>query len=82
MPERIYLSSSKDISASFFARLAQAAHLLGEVINHCNDVSQKMADMQQRVEVLTQALTSFLGIISKDAESITQFHSAVGVCLR
>jgi hypothetical protein len=81
-PERLILSSSKHLSASPFARLAQASHLQGEVIKHCNDDTQSLTHVQNDVEVLSQVIWSFLDVISKDRSSMMHFYSAVGVCLR
>lgn len=81
-PERLILSSSKHLTASPFARLAQASHLQGEVIKHCNDGTQSVAQVQNDVEVLSQVLLTFLEVISKDRASMMHFYSAVGVCLR
>ncbi|KAH6611618.1 fungal specific transcription factor domain [Trichoderma cornu-damae] len=81
-PERLILSSPKHLSASPFARLAQASHLQGEVIKHCNDEAESLAGVQSEVEMLSQALLSFLEVISKDTASMMHFYSAVGVCLR
>ncbi|KAL7811964.1 fungal-specific transcription factor domain-containing protein [Trichoderma gracile] len=80
-PERLILSSSKHLSASPFARLAQASHLQGEVIKHCNDGTQSLEHVQNDVEVLSQVIWSFLDVISKDRSSMMHFYSAVGVCL-
>ncbi|EHK42205.1 hypothetical protein TRIATDRAFT_229754 [Trichoderma atroviride IMI 206040] len=81
-PERLILSSSKHLSASPFARLAQASHLQGEVIKHCNDETQSLAHVKNSVEMLSQVLLSFLEVISKDRASMMHFYSSVGVCLR
>ncbi|KAL7915448.1 fungal-specific transcription factor domain-containing protein [Trichoderma velutinum] len=81
-PERLILSSSKHLSASPFARLAQASHLQGEVIKHCNDDTRSLALVQNDVEVLSQVLWSFLEVIGKDRSSMMHFYSSVGVCLR
>lgn len=81
-PERLILSSSKHLSASPFARLAQAAHLQGEVIKHCNDETQSLSHVKNSVEVLSQVLLSFLEVIGKDRASMMLFYSSVGVCLR
>ncbi|QYS95142.1 Zn(2)-C6 fungal-type domain-containing protein [Trichoderma simmonsii] len=80
-PERLILSSSKHLSASPFARLAQASHLQGEVIKHCNDDTRSLALVQNDVEVLSQVLWSFLEVIGKDRSSMMHFYSSVGVCL-
>ncbi|KAK6452913.1 hypothetical protein FP744_10009164 [Trichoderma asperellum] len=80
-PERLILSSSKHLSASPFARLAQASHLQGEVIKHCNDETQSLSHVKNSVEVLSQVLLSFLEVISKDRGSMMHFYSSVGVCL-
>ncbi|UKZ45921.1 hypothetical protein TrVGV298_000115 [Trichoderma virens] len=80
-PERLILSSSKHLSASPFARLAQASHLQGEVIKHCNDNTRSLALVQNDVEVLSQVLWSFLEVIGKDRASMMHFYSSVGVCL-
>ncbi|KAM0522953.1 hypothetical protein ACHAPE_001442 [Trichoderma viride] len=80
-PERLILSSSKHLSASPFARLAQASHLQGEVIKHCNDETQSLSHVKNSVEVLSQVLLSFLDVISKDKASMMLFYSSVGVCL-
>ncbi|KAL7933909.1 fungal-specific transcription factor domain-containing protein [Trichoderma chlorosporum] len=80
-PERLILSSSKHLSASPFARLAQASHLQGEVIKHCNDNTRSLALVQNDVEVLSQILWSFLEVIGKDRSSMMHFYSSVGVCL-
>ncbi|PTB78872.1 fungal-specific transcription factor domain-containing protein [Trichoderma longibrachiatum ATCC 18648] len=80
-PERLILSSSKHLSASPFARLAQASHLQGEVIKHCNDGTQSLSHVQNDVEVLNQVIWSFLDVIGKDRSSMMHFYSAVGVCL-
>ncbi|KAL7919735.1 fungal-specific transcription factor domain-containing protein [Trichoderma austrokoningii] len=80
-PERLILSSSKHLSAGPFARLAQASHLQGEVIKHCNDDAQSLSHVKNSVEVLSQVLLSFLEVISKDRASMMHFYSSVGVCL-
>jgi hypothetical protein len=82
VPERLFLSSVDQLSASPFARLAQASHLLGEVIRHCNsDISQPHMVLDQ-LRLLYQALSSLLGALTRDDASVVRFQSAIAVCLR
>jgi hypothetical protein len=81
-PERLILSCPKQLKASPFARLAQASHLQGEVIKHCNDRTKSLVDVQNDVEVLSRAIFAFLEVISEDRSSMIHFYSAFGVSLR
>lgn len=80
--DRLFVSSSTELSASPFARVAQATHLLGKVIRHCNDEVKDLSDVQGYIELLYQAITSLLGLLAKDTQSIVQFQNAIAICLR
>jgi hypothetical protein len=82
VPERLFLSSPETMSASPFARLAQATHLMGEVIRHCNSDTSHPRGVLAELKLLHEALQSFLKVLSVDKESSIRFHGAVAVCLR
>lgn len=76
------MSSLVHFSASPFSRLAQASHLLGKVIRHCNDETQNLQAAQEEVETLYQSITTLLALLNKDAQSTLRFQNAVAICLR
>ncbi|KAK5994448.1 Transcription factor BOA15 [Cladobotryum mycophilum] len=81
VPERLFLSSPQQLSASPFARLAQASHLLGEVVSHCNNATRELAMVQEELDTIYQAIMSLLGVLSRDDASVIRFYSAIAVCL-
>jgi hypothetical protein len=80
-PDTMLLSSSEDISASPFARVAQAAHILGQVIKHCNRNSVDLEETKQNVELLSKIANSLLGLLTRNHETVLRFHSAISLCL-
>ena len=81
--EPLFISSSTNITAGFFARLGQASHLLGHVLTYINDSScapnVRLEEAGQLNRVIL-ALCSFLQPeISSDA---TKICVPMGVCYR
>ncbi|KAK1244211.1 hypothetical protein MKX08_002349 [Trichoderma sp. CBMAI-0020] len=78
-PERLILSSSKHLSASPFARLAQASHLQGEVIKHCNDETQSLLHVKNSVEVLKSEKPNPVSAIGQPPSNIGKTFRVRGV---
>ena len=81
-PDSMLLSSVEDISASPFARVAQAAHLLGQVIRHCNAPSHDLDAVKRNINLLSQVTNSLLALLIKDEESNLRFCNAIAICFR
>lgn len=62
-PEGLYVSSQQS-AASPFARLAQAAHLLGRVIRHCHDSNLDPQFILDNFEALSQTNLSLTELLS------------------
>lgn len=82
VPERLFLSSSEQISASPFARLAQASHLLGEVVRHCNSDMSQPSIVLEELNLLYQTICALLDVLMTHKATTIRFHSAIAVCLR
>ncbi|EAW06925.1 transcription factor domain protein [Aspergillus clavatus NRRL 1] len=65
-PERVSLSSQTVHTLSPFARLAQAANLLGRVIRHCNDTTLEINFVLDDFETLCQAIYSLMELLPND----------------
>lgn len=82
VPERLFVSSPAELSASPFARVAQAAHLLGKVIDHCNREIHDFTIVQGEVEILHKTITALLELLSGGPETAALFQDAIAICLR
>ncbi|KAH7024216.1 fungal-specific transcription factor domain protein [Ilyonectria destructans] len=76
-PERVSLSAQRS-SVSPFARLAQAANLLGRVIRHCNETSLELQFLLDDFETLSQAIFSLIELLS--GEGTTEACTAITLC--
>ncbi|KAH7325670.1 hypothetical protein B0I35DRAFT_420912 [Stachybotrys elegans] len=80
-PDSMLLSSLDCISASPFARVAQASHLLGQVIQHCNKTPEDFGAVKSSIELLTSVTNSLLQLLTKDEQSTFHFRNAIALCL-
>ncbi|KAL3434348.1 hypothetical protein BDV09DRAFT_169981 [Aspergillus tetrazonus] len=65
-----------------FARLGQAANLLGRVIRHCNDTTAEIEHVLNNAELLFGTITSLLDILATDDHASQQsFNVATAFCL-
>jgi hypothetical protein len=78
----MFLSSLENLSASPFARVAQASHVLGQVVQHCNKTPEDLGLVKQSLELLTNVANSLLQLLTKDEESAFRFRSAIAICHR
>jgi hypothetical protein len=81
-PERIFISSPNRLHASPFGRVAQACHLLGKVIRHCNEPPTNVAATKENILLLSQTIDTLLDLMMKDESSIMQFANAISLCFR
>ncbi|KAL4876542.1 hypothetical protein BJY04DRAFT_231560 [Aspergillus karnatakaensis] len=63
-PDRVSLSSPTNHTLGSFARLAQAANLLGRVINHLNETNLDTKLKLDDFETLTQAIYSLVELLA------------------
>jgi hypothetical protein len=80
VPERLYISSPTTAITSSYARLAQAFHLLGRVIRHCDDQDQDLNFMLEEMSTLHQATSSLLELTTN--EESQDSYVATAVCFR
>ncbi|KAJ5611976.1 hypothetical protein N7510_005170 [Penicillium lagena] len=84
-PVRVLLSSmdTDPTLISPFARLGQAANLLGRVIRHCNDTTADVEHVLENAELLFGTITSLLDILATDNHaSHPSSNAATAFCLR
>lgn len=70
-PDHIYVSSQQS-AASPFARLAQAAYLLGRVIRHCNDDDLDPQFILDNYETLSQAIISLTELLAVGGQGMSR----------
>ncbi|KAL7795570.1 hypothetical protein V8C43DRAFT_279404 [Trichoderma afarasin] len=80
-PERLSLASATSMQVSPFARVAQASHLLGRVIKHCNDQTSSPAFMLEDMELLHQTTSSILSLLTENSAVAGAFYLAQSLCL-
>ncbi|KAH8691530.1 hypothetical protein BGW36DRAFT_54062 [Talaromyces proteolyticus] len=77
-PER--LRTSTDHPVSQFSRMAQAAHLLGQAIRHCNDETSNMSFVLEDIDVVCQATNSLLNLMTANRDDTVCYYVAVAIC--
>ncbi|KAF4965163.1 hypothetical protein FSARC_7030 [Fusarium sarcochroum] len=81
-PERVSLSSQQT-PVGPFARLAQAANLLGRVIRHCNETSLELDFVLDNFEALDQTILSLMALLSTEHSTpSTETCTATALCFR
>ncbi|KFA78770.1 hypothetical protein S40288_08934, partial [Stachybotrys chartarum IBT 40288] len=79
-PERMLISFPHQLAASPFGRVAQAAHLLGQVIRHCNEQPADLREVEANIESLSKLANSFLELLTNENENVFHFRDAIAIC--
>ncbi|KAI9760148.1 MAG: hypothetical protein M4579_001868 [Chaenotheca gracillima] len=80
--EPLFVSSATDMPAGPFARLCQAAHLLGRVIRHTTD---KIDDPEFRVQEalqLEKTIKALAGVLPGECFEESRLCTAISICYR
>jgi hypothetical protein len=81
-PERVSLSSQRG-AVSPFARLAQAANLLGRVIRHCTETKLELHFVLDNFETLDQTIFSLTELLSIERSTASmEICIATTICYR
>lgn len=81
-PERVLVSSPKDVKISPFARMAQAANLVGHVIRHCDSDEMRISLVIEEFRLLYQTTQSLCDVILSEAFESSANYSSLAICFR